>query len=131
MPFKDVLHFRERDYTPPARVYVHHTAEDVRVRWFPENDDYVAAVHGAYRYFEKTIYHNKKFDLSKFAYIIGAVWANIPEGHPHSTGDISKMIDLFGFHDFDREAIDEQWRMQNPSVFSATLNGTKPVRIGW
>ncbi|MBW2987435.1 hypothetical protein KY336_02685, partial [Candidatus Woesearchaeota archaeon] len=31
----------------------------------------------------------------------------------------------------DREAIDEQWRMQNPSVFSATLNGTEPVRIGW
>jgi len=118
MPFTDVLYFKKRD--PSARVYLHHTASDTKVRWF-EGEDFAYARDGAHKYFNRTIYIDGKFDLSKFAYIIGAVWARGED----------KMIDFFGFHNFDKEATGEQWRLENPSVFPGTIKGDTPVPIGW
>ncbi|MBW3012894.1 hypothetical protein KY325_03000 [Candidatus Woesearchaeota archaeon] len=140
MPFTHILHLRREKYgdayKPQSRVYLHHTASDVTVKWNEEDEDFVYARDGAYRFFEQAIYMKKLFDTSKFAYIIAAVWADTSKRKAHIDRTTHKMIDFFGFYDFDDKAKDDQWRAQNPSVFAAVIRhtegrGIEPVPIGW
>ncbi|MBD3259096.1 hypothetical protein GF371_00530 [Candidatus Woesearchaeota archaeon] len=136
MPFTHVSHFRRestgiRDgYNPPGRLYHHHTAQNVK--WFKVGEeDHVYARDGAHKHFEQVIYRTGHLDVSKFVYIIAAVWGDVPDGYSHSREEVGRMIDFFGFHDFDTEAEGEQWRLQNPSVFAANFRGTEPLNLGF
>jgi hypothetical protein len=124
MPFNHLSHLRrERGYNPPARLYQHHTVD--YIKWFKDGEDHVYARDGARRHFEKVIYNTGHIDLSKFIYIIAAVWTRDHDGEKQ------KMIDFFGFHDFNKDATGNNWRAQNPSVFAANLCGTEPLPLGF